>query len=54
MGLAAGVYLSEAQNPILSPFTHCIVYMCIQNIYSLTEGGRVVESERGSRGKIPT
>jgi hypothetical protein len=46
---AAGVYLSEAQNPIPPPHTHCT---CIQYTYSHRErerGGRVELERRGER-----
>ncbi len=36
--IAAGVYLSEAQNPIHPP-PPCTMYTCVQYIYSHMEGG---------------
>ncbi len=50
MDFAAGVNLSEAQNPIHPPYT---LYTCIQYTYSHREwglGGRV-EPERRGEGK---
>jgi hypothetical protein len=41
---AAGVYLSEAQNPIPAPHTHCI------RVYSI-QGGRLNQGE-GKTGNI--
>ncbi len=46
----AGVYLSEAQNPIIpSPYT---LYTCIQNTFSLRDRGSVGEfnHREGGRG----
>ncbi len=46
---AAGVYLSEAQNPIpASPFTHCI---CIYFFTRGGEGGGRIEPERRLEGQ---
>ncbi len=47
---AAGVYLSETQNPIPSPL-HTAQYTCVQHIYSHREGGRGDLNQReGERG----
>jgi hypothetical protein len=48
MDFAAGVYLSEAQNPIPSP--HYTLYTCIQYTYTDREGG-TVEPERRLEGQ---
>jgi hypothetical protein len=43
MDFAAGVYLSEAQNPIPPPLHTVHVY--VDTVYSDREGGRGVEPE---------
>jgi hypothetical protein len=52
-GFAAGVYLSEAQNPIPPPLTYCItVYVC--TVYLVTQGrgeGDRVEPGRRLEGQ---
>jgi hypothetical protein len=45
---AAGVYLSEAQNPIPPPYTHCIPDTIL--IHTVKEGRRV-ETERRAEGQ---
>ena len=48
MDFVAGVYLSEAQNPIPTPppLTHCIRAMsCIQYTYSHRKGGGLNQRE---------
>jgi hypothetical protein len=52
---AAGVYLSEVQNPItpLLPFTHCIRVFRIQFLFPCTGdgggGGRELNQRKGDR-----
>ena len=46
---AAGVYLSEAQNPKPTPLH--TVYTCIQYTYSHREGGEKLEPERSLEGQ---
>ncbi len=47
---AAGVYLSEAQNPLHPPPPYTF-YTCIQYTYSHREGGGRVEPERRLEGQ---
>ncbi len=41
MDFAAGVYLSETQNPVLSPLTHCTVYVYKVYLFKLGRGDSV-------------
>jgi hypothetical protein len=53
-GFAAGVYLSEAQNPILTPpYILYTVYVYVCTLYSILmhSGGGGLNIERGERGK---
>jgi hypothetical protein len=46
---AAGVYLSEAQNPIPPPHTHCVRVYSILIHTGKGRGGRVELERRGER-----
>ncbi len=45
---AAGVYLSEAQNPIPPPLTHCILVCSI--LVQIEKGGGELNQREGERG----
>jgi hypothetical protein len=46
MDFAAGVYLSEAQNPILNPLPLHTLYVYTVYLFTQGEGGGGVEPER--------
>ncbi len=51
MDFAAGVYRSEAQNPIPPPLTHCIVYTVYLFAREGGQGRRELNQREGERGK---
>ncbi len=52
MDFAAGVYLSEAQNPIPPPLTHCICTCKRYTFYTGKWGKGGGESQRGLQGRV--